>query len=81
MKPDLRDGVLKAVTEASTDWNTRAGGIEGAATEELKGRGVTVETCDRAAFRERVQPLWEQFTQRTPGAKALLDAARATAKA
>ena len=28
---------------------------------------MTVEDCDRNAFRERVRPLWDTFTKQTPG--------------
>jgi TRAP-type transport system periplasmic protein len=42
---------------------------------------VTIAECDRGAFRQRVQPLWERFAQQTPGAKDFLDAVRQTEKA
>jgi len=48
---------------------------------ELKGKGVTVHECDRAAFRDRVLPLWDRFAGSTPGAKPMIDAIRATEKA
>ena len=81
MKPDLRDGVLKAITEATTAWNVRAPQVEAMAIEELKAKGVTVETCNRDAFRDQVSPLWASFIEKTPGAKPMLDAAHATEKA
>jgi TRAP-type C4-dicarboxylate transport system substrate-binding protein len=81
MKPDQRDGVLIAVRQATDAWNSQAGAVEALAITELKGKGVSVEACDRAAFRARMQPLWDSFLARTPGAKPLLDAAHATAKA
>jgi TRAP-type C4-dicarboxylate transport system substrate-binding protein len=81
MKPDLRDGVLKAIVEATTAWNAKAPQVEALAIEELKSRGVTVESCDRGAFRDRVRPLWASFAEKTPGAQAMLDAAHATEKA
>jgi len=37
-----------------------------------------VADCDRAVFRERVRPMWDRFVERTPGAKPMLDAIRAT---
>lgn len=80
MKPDQRDGVLTAVREATSDWFTRAAAAEKDAIDELKERGIVVADCDRDAFRARVQPLWDSFVQRTPGAAPLLEAARATEK-
>jgi TRAP-type transport system periplasmic protein len=32
-------------------------------------------------FRERVRPMWDRFAEKTPGAKALLDAVHQTEKA
>ncbi len=80
MKPDQRDGLLKAIRGATDDWFKRAGQAEGDAIDELRKQGVTVADCDRKAFRERVKPLWDSFVQKTPGAKPMLDAARATDK-
>lgn len=78
---DLRDGVVKAVREATTDQFARAAQIEQDAIAGLKEKGVTVQDCDRKAFQDRVMPMWDRFAEKTPGAKALLDAVRATAKA
>lgn len=78
---DQRDGLLKAIKQATDDWFTRAATVEDDAVAELKGKGVTVHECDRAAFRERVMPLWDKFAQTTPGAKPMIDAIRATEKA
>ena len=78
---DQRDGLLRAIHEATDDWFTRAATAEGDAVNELKGKGVEVHECDRAAFRERVMPLWDTFAKATPGAKAMIDAVRATEKA
>ena len=78
---DQRDGLLLAIKQATDDWFTRAATVEDEAVSELKGKGVTVHDCDRAAFRERVMPLWDRFAQTTPGAKPMIDAIRATEKA
>jgi tripartite ATP-independent transporter DctP family solute receptor len=75
-----RDGLLKAVEQATDDHFQRAAQIEAAAIEELKGKGVTVEDCNRDAFRERVSPMWDRFVASTPGAKPMLDAIRQTEK-
>jgi tripartite ATP-independent transporter DctP family solute receptor len=76
-----RDGLLKAVAEATTEQFQKAAQLEASAIEELKGKGVTVEDCDRTAFRDRVMPMWDRFVQATPNAKPMLDAIRQTEKA
>jgi TRAP-type transport system periplasmic protein len=76
-----RDGLLKAVQDATDDQFQRAAQVEVDAIEELKTKGVTVEDCNREAFRERVRPMWDRFVTQTPGAKGLLDAVRQTEKA
>ncbi|QOZ52721.1 TRAP transporter substrate-binding protein [Bradyrhizobium sp. CCBAU 53338] len=74
-----RDGLLKAIKEATDDQFAKASQIEADAMAELAKLGVTVAECDRAAFRERVRPMWDRFVERTPGAKPLLDAIQQTA--
>jgi len=81
LPPAQRDGLLQAVREATTDQFNKAAQVETAAIQELKAKGVTVEDCDRAAFRDRVSPMWDRFAQATPGAKAMLEAIRQTEKA
>ena len=76
-----RDGLLQAVKSATDDHFDRAAQVEVSAIEQLRKLGVTVAECDRAVFRERVQPMWNRFAEKTPGAKALLDAVRQTEKA
>ena len=80
LAPPLRDGLLLAVDQATSDHWDRAAAIEAEAVESLKQGGVTVGECDRGAFRERVRPLWDSFVQKTPGAKPFLDAAQQVAK-
>ena len=75
LSPDLREGLLLSVQQATDDHWDRAAAIEAEAVETLKQNGVTVENCDREAFRERVRPLWDSFVQKTPGAKPFFDAA------
>lgn len=76
-----RDGLLKAVREATDAHFARAAEVEAEATAELKAKGVTFSDIDRAPFRTRVEPMWEQFAQKVPGARPMLDAIRATEKA
>jgi TRAP-type transport system periplasmic protein len=80
LKPELRDGLLLAVTQATSDHWDRAAKIETDAIENLKQLGVTTEDCDREAFRTRVRPLWDSFVQKTPDAKAFIDAAQKVEK-
>ena len=75
-----RDGLLKAVREATDAHFARADEVETGAIGQLKAKGVTVSECDRSVFKARMAPLWESFTAKTPGAKALLDAVQQTAK-
>ncbi|HVY14969.1 MAG TPA: TRAP transporter substrate-binding protein [Rhodopila sp.] len=76
-----RDGVIAAVTEATDEHFQRAAAIEADAVTQLKSLGVTVEGCDREAFRSRVKPMWAAFATKTPGAKDLLDAIHQTESA
>jgi tripartite ATP-independent transporter DctP family solute receptor len=81
MAPALRDGLLSAVRGATDDHFDRAAQVETNALEQLKKLGVGIDECDRAAFRERVRPMWDRFAEKTPGAKDLLEAVRQTEKA
>ncbi len=76
-----RDGLLLAVKAATDQHFDRAAQVETSAIEQLQKLGVTVAECDRSVFRERVRPMWDRFAERTPGAKALLDAVQQTATA
>ena len=78
MPADQRDGLLKAVKDATDEHYDKAQAVETGAIEQLQTRGVTVEDCDRSVFRDRVRPLWSEFAQKTPGARPLLDAAHQT---
>jgi TRAP-type C4-dicarboxylate transport system substrate-binding protein len=78
---DQREGVLRAIGDTAGDWSRSAAAVEGEAVGELKAKGVAVHECDRAAFRARVEPLWDAFAAKVPGAKPMIDAVRATGKA
>jgi len=81
LPPAQRDGLLQAVREATADQFKRAVQVEADAIAALKTKGVTVAECNRAAFRDRVSPMWDRFVQATPGAKAMLEAIHQTEKA
>jgi tripartite ATP-independent transporter DctP family solute receptor len=74
MPPDQRDGLLQAVQGATDAHFDRAAQVESAAIEQLKTLGVSINECNRDAFRDKVRPMWAPFAEKTPGAKALLDA-------
>ena len=76
-----RDALTKAIKDATAEHFQRAAAIETEAIDQLKGLGVSVNECNRAAFRERVKPMWGRFAEKTPGARDLLDAVAATDKA
>ncbi|MBW4090116.1 MAG: TRAP transporter substrate-binding protein [Proteobacteria bacterium] len=81
LTPAQGAGLLQAVREATADHFKRAAQVEAAAVKELQTKGVTVETCDRAAFRKRMPPMWASFLKTTPSAKPMLDAIHRTFKA
>ncbi|MDE2515713.1 MAG: TRAP transporter substrate-binding protein [Rhodospirillales bacterium] len=81
LSPAQRAGLLHAVDAATSAQFARAAQIETDAIAALKTKGVTVEPCDRAAFRKRVSPMWAAFVQKTPDAKPMLDAIHQTEKA
>ena len=71
---NLKDAFADAVSYATVSERTQSRGSEAAAIEQMKANGVIVEDCDRAAFRERVKPSWEEFTKQRPETKEILDA-------
>ena len=81
LTPAQGAALLQAVREATADHFKRAAVVEAAAIKELQTKGVTVESCDRAAFRKRMPPMWARFLKTTPSAKPMLDAIHRTAKA
>lgn len=81
MPASQRDGLLRAVQAATDEQFARAQQVETDAIGQLKAKGVTTAECDRSVFKARMKPLWDSFTAKTPGAKALLDAVQQTATA
>ena len=78
LKPDMRDGLLKAIRKTTDDVYVRFDKLESAAVAELAQMGVTVQDCDKQVFRDRVRPLWNEFVAKTPGAKDVLAAIQQT---
>jgi tripartite ATP-independent transporter DctP family solute receptor len=81
LPPAQRDGLVQAIRDTTDQTWTRFDQFEQDAIESLKQLGVTVHPCDRAAFRERVSPLWARFAKETPGAQDMLQAAKQTEQA
>jgi tripartite ATP-independent transporter DctP family solute receptor len=71
---EARAGFKEAAAEATAYQRGRASEIEAAALQTLKGNGVTIHDCDRAAFRKQVEPLWEEFAKTYPATKPVLAA-------
>lgn len=69
-----RDGFADAARQATQHQRTQAVAAEKKAMAELKAKGVTVTAVDKAAFRSRVKPLWQQFTAQHATARPVLDA-------
>jgi tripartite ATP-independent transporter DctP family solute receptor len=72
LSPDQRQAVRAAAAEATAYQRAQATGIEAKAMETLKGQGVSIHTCDRQAFRDRVVPVWNEFTATHPSSKPII---------
>jgi tripartite ATP-independent transporter DctP family solute receptor len=73
-----QDALRSAAKEASESQREQAAAEEQKALKNLAGKGVKIHEVDRALFRERVKPLWGQFSTKYPKAKPALDAIIAT---
>ena len=78
MDPKLRDGFLDAAQKAAIDTRAQGLAVEKEALDVLQTKGLTVITCDKAAFRTRVLPQTEAFVKAHPEAKPVVDMIRAT---
>ena len=78
MPQALRDPFLDACGKAAIDTRVRALAAEGEATEVLKQQGVTINPCDREAFRRRVLPQTEAFMKARPETKPIIEMIQAT---
>lgn len=81
LKPELRTGLLTALQRTTDDVYRVFAEVEARALDDLKKLGVSIDTCDRDAFRAKVKPLWDQFVKDNPGAKTTFDAIRQTENA
>lgn len=76
--PDaLKADVVAAATEATEYERKLATATEAKAFEELKAHGVVVAQTDRAYFRDKVTPVWTDFTTKYPATAPILEAVKA----
>jgi len=73
MPQALREPFLDACGKAAIDTRARALAAEGEATEVMKQHGVTINPCDREAFRRRVLPQTEAFMKARPETRPLIE--------
>ena len=78
MEPKLRDAFLDAAGKAAADTRTHGLAVEKEALVLLKEKGVTVQDCDKDAFRKRVQAQYEPFMKNRPGSQAIIESIRST---
>src|SRR3954466_1841054 len=78
MEPKLRDAFLDAAGKAAADTRAHGLSVEKEALVLLKEKGVTVQDCDKEAFRKRVQAQYEPFMKNRPGSQAIIESIRST---
>jgi TRAP-type C4-dicarboxylate transport system substrate-binding protein len=78
MDAKTRDGFVAAAQQAAADTRTHGLAMEKEAIDVLKEKGVTVNECDKAAFRKRVAVQTENFVKQRPEAKSIVDKIQST---
>ncbi len=78
MDPKLRDSFLDAARQASLDTRAHGLAVGQEALGVLKQDGVSVNDCDREAFRTRVLPQTAAFVRRLPEAKPIVEIIQGT---
>ena len=73
MPAALHDPFLDAAGKAAVDERAAGLAVVDEAMNGLKHQGVEVTDCDRAAFRKRVSPMWDEFAKQHAEAKPILD--------
>ncbi len=63
-----------AAAEASAFQRGKANEIEASAFATLKSNGITMHEVDRAAFKQLIMPLWDEFAKTYPSTRPVLDA-------
>jgi tripartite ATP-independent transporter DctP family solute receptor len=78
MPAAMREPFTEVTRKAAVDTRAHGLAVEKEALTQLKDKGVTVNDCDREAFRKRVLPQTEAFIKARPEAKPVVDLIRAT---
>lgn len=78
MDAKARDGFLAAAEKAAADTRAHGLAVEKEALELLKTKGVSINECDKPAFKARVAPQTESFIKQNPGAKPVVDKIKST---
>jgi TRAP-type transport system periplasmic protein len=78
MPAAMREPFTEVTRKAAVDTRAHGLAVEKEALTQLKDKGVTVNDCDREAFRKRVLPQAEAFIKARPEAKPVIDLIRAT---
>ncbi len=78
MDEKARNGFLAAAEKAAADTRAHGLAVEKEALELLKSKGVSINACDKAAFKARVAPQTESFIKQNPDAKAVVDKIKST---
>jgi tripartite ATP-independent transporter DctP family solute receptor len=78
MDRKTRDKFLAAAQKAAIDTRAHGLAVEKEAVDELKSKGVTVNECDKEAFKKRVASQTDSFIKANPTAKAVVDKIKST---
>ncbi|HEY0911888.1 MAG TPA: TRAP transporter substrate-binding protein DctP, partial [Bradyrhizobium sp.] len=78
MPAAMREPFTEVTRKAAVDTRAHGLAVEKEALTQLKDKGVTVNDCDREAFRKRVLPQTDAFVKAKPDAKPVVDLIRAT---
>jgi len=78
MDDKVRDKFLAAAENAAADTRTHGLAVEKEALELLKTKGVSINDCDKAAFKKAVAPQTDSFVKANPMAKAVVDKIKST---
>jgi tripartite ATP-independent transporter DctP family solute receptor len=78
MEPKVRDGFIAATQKAAADTRTHGLTVEKEALALLKDKGVSINECDKEAFKKRCAPQADSFIKANPDAKAVVDKIKST---
>lgn len=78
MDAKVRDAFVDAAQKAAADTRTHGMTVEKDALKILQEKGVSVNDCDKDAFRKRVAVQTENFLKQRPEAKPVVDKIKST---